>query len=237
MSLITCKNVSFEYDGKNVLEDVSFEVCAGDFLCVAGANGSGKSTLINGLLKLKAPSKGKIIFSKDLNGSGLGYLPQNFAAQKDFPASVFEVVLSGLVNSSKFKFFYSKKDLLKAEKALKNFAISDLRQKPFRELSGGQQRRALLARALCAEQKVLVLDEPANGLDPQAIAGLYSLLKKLNKEKGVAVIIVSHDVKNAASYCGKILHLENRQIFFGAAADYLNSRLGKKFINRGDENV
>jgi zinc transport system ATP-binding protein len=236
MALITCRNVSLGYDGNTVLSDVDFELNSGDYLCVVGENGSGKSTLIKGLLKLKTPLGGTISTGGGLLPTEIGYLPQQAAIQKDFPASVFEVVLSGRQNSLKRKPFYSREDKSEALSKIELMGISKLKNRSFQELSGGQQRRVLLARALCATKKALLLDEPVAGLDPVATSELYALIKTINAGLGITVIMVSHDIAAATRYASHILHLDRRQLFFGTAADYIKSEVGRRFLG-GENNV
>ena len=225
MNLIECKNVSFSYDGKTALEDVNFYVKSGDYLCVIGENGSGKSTLIKGLLRLKSPSVGEIIYN-DIKSSEIGYLPQQSNIADDFPASVFEVVLSGRLNSLGKKLLYNKEDKKLALQKMEILGITDLKDKSYNELSGGQRQRVLLARALCAAKKILLLDEPVSGLDPVITKDLYNTVYKLNKDYDITVIMVSHDISSALKYASKILHLEHKQVFFGDKQDYLKSTYG-----------
>lgn len=229
MSLITCKDVSLGYEGSIVLEDVNFEINNGDYLCVVGENGSGKSTLIKGLLSLKKPVTGEITMDNGLKSDEIGYLPQQTATQKDFPASVFEVVLSGRLNSMKHRIFYSKKDKADAMEKIRLMKIEHLVKHSYQELSGGQQQRVLLARALCATKKLLLLDEPSTGLDPLVTKDLCELIRDINKEYGITIIMVSHDVHTAARYASHILHLGKKQLFFGKTSDYLDSEIGKRF--------
>ena len=181
MAILTCENASFSYDGVTVLEDVNFSLKAGDYLCVVGENGSGKSTLIRGLLSLKAPSKGKITLGDGLKKTEIGYLPQQTNIQRDFPASVWEVVLSGCLNSLGGKLFYSEEDKRRAAENLERMGIEDIRNAGYQALSGGQQQRVLLARALCATKKLLLLDEPVTGLDPVAAGEMYNLIKLIGR--------------------------------------------------------
>jgi zinc transport system ATP-binding protein len=234
MPLIECQNVSFAYDDKPVVTGLNFAVEGGDYLCVAGENGSGKSTLIKGLLRLIRPFRGNIVFEPGLRPEEIGYMPQQAAAQKDFPAAVFEVVLSGRQNRRGFRPFYSRKDREIAEEHIRRLGMEDLRRACFRELSGGQQRRALLARALCAAGKLLILDEPASGLDPLITADMYRLLGEINRDLGMTIIMVSHDVAGAAGSAGKVLHLHKEQLFFGAAAAYRESEPGRRFLGYAD---
>jgi zinc transport system ATP-binding protein len=234
--LIKGQNVSFGYDGHIVVKDLNFSVDSGDFICVAGENGCGKTTLLKGLLRLIAPMEGVVVFSDELKQAGTGYLSQEAAAKKDFPAGVFEIVLSGNIGKMKLRPFYAKTEKNNAEENLKRLGIEDLKNRCFRELSGGQQRRVLLARSLCAAEKLLVLDEPFSGLDPLISAELYSLLKKINREMGITIIMVSHDIE-AANCAAKVLHLQKRQLFFGSMEDYRNSETGKNFfVKMEDEN-
>jgi zinc transport system ATP-binding protein len=230
MPLITCQDASFVYEGNTAVSGLSFEVRRGDYLCVVGENGSGKSTLIKGLLRLKAPQSGSVLMGDGLRLSEIGYLPQQTAAQKDFPASAYEVVLSGRLGARGILPFYAKKDKAIAEENIKRLGIEPLRRRCYRELSGGQQQRVLLARALCAAKKVLLLDEPVAGLDPVVTQELYRLIEAINRETGLTVIMVSHDIRSAVKYASHILHLKNTQVFFGKTEDYLQSEAGKAFV-------
>lgn len=230
MSQIEVKNLTLAYDGVPVLNDLGFSVNKGEYLCVVGENGSGKSTLIKAILGAVRPKTGTISFDKD--GSKIGYLPQQTAAQKDFPASVREVVLSGLVSRSGFLPFYGKKEKAEALSNMKLLGIDDLADKCYRELSGGQQQRVLLARALSALGDILLLDEPVTGLDPAAAKEMYSAIYELNA-KGITVIMVTHDVRSAVGFADKILHLSNSGAFFGTVEEYLASDVGAKYLKGG----
>lgn len=233
MSLIDCKDVSFSYDGNIVLSAVNFRLNLGDYLCVVGENGSGKSTLVKGLLRLKSPASGQINFSDGLSSSHTGYLPQQSAVQRDFPATVFEVVLSGRLNSRRGRPFYSKIDKQEAIKKLCDVKMSKWKKHSYQELSGGQQQRVLLARALCATKKLILLDEPVSGLDPVVTNQMYSLIQEINKKSGITVIMVSHDL-NAINYATHILHLGSTQLFFGKKEEYIETPLGKRFIGENE---
>ncbi|MDR0455594.1 MAG: metal ABC transporter ATP-binding protein [Treponema sp.] len=232
--MIDCKNLSFGYDGQIIVRGLNFSVEAGDFLLVAGENGSGKSTLVKGLLRLINPMEGTINFSPDFRQNQTGYLSQQTAAKQDFPAGVTEIVLSGFLGTKRFLPFYSHSEKQKAEEKMRLLEITGLKDRCFRELSGGQQRRVLLARSLCAAEKLLVLDEPFAGLDPLISAELYRLLEKINKETGMTIIMVSHEIEAAASRraeCAtKALHLQKQQLFFGSMEDYRKSDTGRKFL-------
>ena len=229
MSLIKCEKLTLSYDGVNVINDLSFSLSKGDYLCIMGENGSGKSTLIKGILGLKNPSGGKIEFGDGLMQKDIGYLPQRTEVQRDFPASVLEVVMSGNLNSKGILPFYTKSDRKKAEKVIKLLGITEITKKSYRELSGGQQQRVLLARALCASGKLIILDEPTAGLDVLASAEMYKSVSALNREKGITVITVSHDIENALADCTKVLHIGTDNYFFGTTGEYINSSYGKRF--------
>lgn len=230
MSLITCRNTSFSYDGVPVVKSLSFALEAGDYLCIVGENGAGKSTLIKGLLRLIKPSSGSVRLGEGLLANEIGHLPQQTAVQKDFPASVYEVALSGCLNRLGWKPFYTKKEKALADRNLELFGIAQLRNHCYRELSGGQQQRVLLARALCATQKLILLDEPAAGLDPVVTQELYELTRRINEELGITVVMVSHDIHAAVKYAKHILHLCHSQLFFGTTEDYADSEVGKSFL-------
>ena len=230
MAILNCENLSFAYDGRTVLEDVNFSLNAGDYLCVVGENGSGKSTLIKGLLGLKAPRSGSITFGEGLKSTEIGYLPQQTQLQRDFPASVWEVVLSGCLNGLDRRWMYNEADRERARMNMERLGIEDIRDKSYQELSGGQQQRVLLARALCATKKLLLLDEPVTGLDPIATGEMYNLIKLVNLCDNITVIMVSHDIHEAVRYATRILHLGHRQLFCGSSAEYKESDLARRFL-------
>ena len=230
MALITCIDAAFAYEGNIVVSGLNFGVENGDYLCIVGENGSGKSTLMKGLLQLKHPQSGSVLMSDELSLNKIGYLPQQTVVQKDFPASAYEVVLSGRLGARGILPFYSKRDRAIAEENIERLDISSLKNSCYRELSGGQQQRVLLARALCATDKVLLLDEPVAGLDPVVTQELYRLIQKVNQETGLTIIMVSHDIQSAVKYASHILHLKNTQVFFGSTEDYLQSEPGKAFL-------
>lgn len=230
MALITCKDVCLGYDGQAVLQNVNFEVCRGDLLCIVGENGSGKSTLIKGLLGLKAPLSGSITLGDGLKHTEIGYLPQQTELQRDFPASVMEVVLSGRLNGMHGRPFYSKADRAAALENLERMGVEDLKNQSYQALSGGQQQRVLLARGLCATKKLLLLDEPVTGLDPVATGELYNLIKLINLCNNITVIMVTHDIEAALRYSTKVLHLGKTQLFFGATEAYKKSDPARRFL-------
>ncbi|MCI8838167.1 MAG: metal ABC transporter ATP-binding protein [Hungatella sp.] len=233
-ALITCSHVDFGYENHDAVVDLTMEVNEGDYLCVVGANGAGKSTLVKGLLGLLAPTGGSLVVAETLKRTGIGYLPQQTAAQKDFPATVREVVLSGALSRRGRRFFYSGEEKEMAEKAMERLGITDLARRCFRELSGGQQQRALIARALCAAGKLLILDEPVTGLDPQAVQEFYGFIRRLNREEKVAIVMVSHDVANMVGQADKILHLQQKVLFYGTAGEYKKTRAGREFLGGGE---
>ena len=226
MAQITCKDLSFAYDGETVLSDINFSIDAGAYLCIVGENGSGKSTLMRGILGLKHPSKGEIIFD-DLKPTEIGYLPQQTQIQRDFPASVSEVVLSGRLNSMHGRLFCNAEDKAAAAANMERLGIDDIAD---RELSGGQQQRVLLARAMCATKKLLLLDEPVTGLDPVAANEMYNLIKLVNLCDNTSVIMISHDIHAAVRYATHILHLGHSQLFFGTTEQYRESDLARRFV-------
>lgn len=232
--LITCEHVDFGYENHDAVIDLNLEIYPGDYLCVVGENGSGKSTLVKGLLGLLKPTSGTIRTAEELKNSGIGYLPQQTAAQKDFPATVYEVVISGCLGKRGNRPFYSRKERALAEYNMEKLGITELKKQCYRELSGGQQQRTLIARALCATDKLLVLDEPITGLDPSAIQDFYHMIKKLNREEQVAVLMVSHDIQNIVHQANKILHLKREVLFYGSVSDYVKSRVGQGFLG-GEE--
>ena len=230
MAILTVKDTSFAYEGKTVLEGVDFSLSAGDYLCIVGENGSGKSTLVKGLLGLKQPESGQIVFGEGLKPTEIGYLPQQTQLQRDFPASVGEVVLSGCLNSLGKRLHYNAADRERARMNLERMGIEELEKRSYQDLSGGQQQRVLLARALCATKKLLLLDEPVTGLDPIASAEMYNLIKLVNLCDGITIIMVSHDIHEAVRYASHILHLGHRQLYFGTAAAYRESAQARRFL-------
>ncbi len=294
-TLITCRHVDFGYENHDAVVDLSMEVDEGDYLCVVGANGSGKSTLVKGLLGLIKPLKGELTVAEELRRTGIGYLPQQTAAQRDFPATVREVVLSGTLSRRAaqssggagakegtpsrraaqssddagvekgtlnrgaaqasgdagmkektpetsfqrrrpfYKMpFYSAEDKRQAAACMEKLGISDLKNHCYRELSGGQQQRVLIARALCAASRMLILDEPITGLDPSAIQDFYRLVRRLNRDEGVTILMVTHDVAGVISQANRILHLQQRVVFFGKPEDYRRTAAGRRYLGGED---
>lgn len=234
MSLITCKNLELAYDNKTVLRDLSFQVNRGDYLCVVGENGTGKSTLIKALANLIKPVSGEIKFCCDFHKKEIGYLPQQTDIQRDFPASVWEVVISGTLGKRGLRPFFSSKDKELARKNMEMLGISDLKKQSYQDLSGGQQQRVLLARAMCATTSLILLDEPVAGLDPVVTAEMYRIINELNK-KGITIIMISHDLSTAVKQASHILHLKHGSFFFGKTEDYLFSDFSSEFMGGGKE--
>lgn len=224
--LISCNKLAFAYDGRTVLSGVNFDVEEGDYLCIVGENGSGKSTLIKGLLGLKIPSSGSVELRDGLKRYEIGYLQQQTAVRKDFPAGVLEVVLSGCLNKSGLRPFYSKAEKRAAAENLELMGVDYLKKRSFCELSGGQQRRVLIARALCSTGKLLILDEPVSGLDSEASKELYETVNRLNKDRRIAIVMVTHDTVEAASFADKILLLAEGGAVCMAGNDFLSGGKG-----------
>lgn len=235
MALLTVKNLKLGYEGKTVAAGLDFTVNSGDYLCIVGVNGSGKTTLMKTILHLNPPLSGKIETGEGLKPSEIGYLPQQTEIQRDFPASVWEIVLSGNLGRSGLRPFYTKKEKGAAKSSLKKMGITGLSGRCYRELSGGQQQRVLLARALCATSKMLLLDEPVSGLDPTVTAEMYDLIYGLNKE-GITVIMISHDISAALKYATHILQI-GKDNFFGTKEEYLKSGAAEKLCEKGEESV
>ncbi|MCR5522250.1 MAG: ABC transporter ATP-binding protein [Clostridia bacterium] len=221
MSELECRNLTLGYDSKIVISNLNFKVESGNYLCIIGENGSGKSTLMKTILGLRPAISGEIIFGDGMKKNEIGYLPQQTVVQKDFPASVQEIVISGCLGKSGLSPFYSKKEKATAVKNMERMNILPLSGRCYRELSGGQQQRVLLARALCATDRMLLLDEPVAGLDPKVTVEMYNLIKELNSN-GTTIIMISHDIVSALKYATHILHIGN-DVFFGTKEEYLAS--------------
>ena len=234
MAQITCKNLTLGYENRAIQENLNFSINAGDYLCIVGENGSGKSTLMKTLLHLQPPISGTIELGDGLRKNEIGYLPQQTLVQRDFPASVKEIVLSGCQGRCGWRPFYNKEDKEIARKAMEKMMIQDLQDRCYRELSGGQQQRVLLARALCAAKKILLLDEPVSGLDPKVTAEMYQLIEDLNKKDEITIIMISHDIEAAVRYATHILHI-GEHCFFGTKKQYLESSLGRHFTGQEGE--
>ena len=228
MAYITCNNLTLGYDGRVITKNINFSVSAGDYLCIVGENGAGKSTLMKTMLKLNNPMEGTVEYGEGISRKELGYLPQQTVVQKDFPASVYEIVLSGCLSKIGFRPFYGAKEKARVKRIMERLEIWELKDRCYRNLSGGQQQRVLLSRALAATDKLLLLDEPVSGLDPKVTQEMYSIIQELN-QGGLTVIMISHDIAMAVRYATHILHLGRKQLFFGKKEDYLESDAWKLF--------
>ncbi len=228
MSLLTISDLAVGFGSRAVVENLNFTVNSGDYLCITGENGSGKTTLMKTLLHLQEPVSGRIVTGDGLRQNEIGYLPQQTLVQKDFPASVWEVVLSGCQGRCGLRPFYNKEEKLLARENMERMGISSLSSRCYRELSGGQQQRVLLARALCATRKILLLDEPVSGLDPKVTAEMYALIEELNQD-GITIIMISHDLSAAVRCASHILHIGDT-VFFGTKDEYLKSGIGQYFL-------
>ena len=233
MSQIECKDLKIGYDRQVVLEGINFQVHKGDYLCIVGENGSGKSTLMKTLLGLTPKLDGEIIFGDDLRQTELGYLPQQTEVQKDFPASVKEIVLSGCQSRMGLRPFYNKEEKKLADENMERMGITEFKDRSYKALSGGQQQRVLLARALCATRKLLLLDEPVSGLDPKVTQDMYELIASLNKE-GITIIMISHDIDAAIDYSSHILYI-GKHLFFGTKEDFMHSKAGRRYLAKEGE--
>ncbi len=231
MAILSCENLSFGYEGRALIRSLSFAVQAGDYLCIVGENGSGKSTLMRTILGLQPPISGEVILGEGLKQTEIGYLPQQTHVQRDFPASVREIVLSGCQGRLGLRPFYGAEEKRRAAEAMERLGIADLEHRCYRELSGGQQQRVLLARALCATEKLLLLDEPVAGLDPIATEEMYRQIEALNKE-GTTIIMISHDMHYALGHASHILQIGS-DWFYGSKADYLRSAMGRNYLRGG----
>ncbi len=229
MAQIICQNLSIGYEGRAICQNINCSVGKGEYLCIVGENGCGKSTFMRTLLQLQQPVSGKILLGDGLEEHEIGYLPQQTVIQKDFPASVREIVLSGCQNHCGLRPFYNRKEKQHAEEMMEKMKIAHLSEQCYRELSGGQQQRVLLARALCAAKKILLLDEPVSGLDPKATEEMYHLLEQLNHDEKMTVIMISHDIKAAVAYASHILYLGN-PMFYGTKEEYLEQEMDKELL-------
>jgi zinc transport system ATP-binding protein len=231
--LISCENVAFAYDGNTVIRNVDFAIEEGAYLCIVGDNGSGKSTLVKGILGLKTPCQGRIVRAPHLLSHEMGYLPQQSNERRSFPATVTEIVLTGRLGRSRLTPFYSAKDRAAAQAALEQLGMGDAARCSFNELSGGQQQRVLLARAMCTAPdglRLLILDEPTSGLDPKIRQEFYQIIRDLNSQRGIAIIMVTHDIMSATTYAGHLLYLGRQQEFFGTTHEFRHSTLGRKLM-------
>jgi len=232
MAQLICEDLTLGYEGQEILSHLSFSVEKGDYLCIIGENGSGKTTLMKTILGLRKPMKGSVVTGDGLSRREIGYLPQQSAIQRDFPASVREIVLSGFQGQCGLRPFYNREEKRQADKNMALMGIADMKKRCYRELSGGQQQRVLLARALCATQKLLILDEPVSGLDPVVTAEMYKLIRSLHEE-GITIIMISHDIDAAVKNATHILHIGGA-VFFGRRDEYMQSAFYRRFAEGGE---
>ena len=235
MSLIECKKLTIGYNNKLICKDISFEIDKGDYVCIVGENGCGKSTLLKTFLGLNKSISGKVVFDGEFNRKLVGYLPQQTELQKDFPATVREIVMSGMLNRMGWRPFYTSKEKDRCNKIMKELSVDEFANRGFKELSGGQQQRVLLARALCATDELLVLDEPTNNLDSRSIKLFYKLISKLNKENGITIVMVTHDLERVINSTNKIIYLKDELKFAGNRDEFLESEYAKLYNFEGKE--
>ena len=237
MPHLTCQEVDLGYDGRTIVSKLSFAVDPGDYLCIVGENGSGKTTLMRTILRLLPPLAGRIEMGGGLMQNEVGYLPQQTVVQRDFPASVREVVRSGCLNRCGLRPYYTPAEKQMAEDNMERLGVAHLARRSYRELSGGQQQKALLARALCATRKILLLDEPVSGLDPKAAGEMYELIASLNGS-GTSIIMISHDISASLKYASHILHIAGQSsYFYGTRDEYLNSDIGRLYAAIGGAGI
>ncbi len=234
MSIVEFKAVALGYGGNTVAENISFKINGGEYVCIVGENGSGKSTLLKAMLGLHPVVSGEIVYGDGLCHSEIGYLPQQTETQRDFPACVREVIISGCISGDKFRPFYTSADRKRAKWAMEQMEISSLAGKCYRELSGGQQQRVLIARALCAAKRLLVLDEPVSNLDPQMSGKMYCLLDRLRTKYGIAVVMITHDA-HAVFHSDYVLNMGAESASYMTSADYMASDAGRRFMQRGGD--
>ncbi len=222
MAILNINNLVLGYDNETVINNISFTVNRRDFILVIGSNGVGKSTLIKGILGIIKPISGSVNYD-EINKNDVGYMPQEAKVDANFPASVMEIVLSGLINKMGYRPFYNKKDKEKANEVLRILHIEDLKKKKFSDLSGGQRQKVLLARSLCATTNLLILDEPSNNLDQESKIEFYTTLKHLNEGHGITIIMITHDVdRDRDSLIGnRVLELKKDGYFFGTTEEYM----------------
>lgn len=229
MTQLSCKKLCLGYDGHEIVHNLNFSVEKGDYLCILGENGSGKSTLMRTILGLQPPMGGKVVFDEEYKSGGIGYLPQQTVVQRDFPASVWEIVLSGCQKKCGIRPFYGKSEKALANENIEKMGLTKLKKRCYRELSGGQQQRVLLCRALCAANELLILDEPVTGLDPAASQDLYKTLRYLHDKENMAILMVTHDVGAALREAKTILHIGQKHWFYGTTEEYLRDESGRRF--------
>ena len=217
--VLEMRDISKNFTGVRALSHVDFTLRKGEIHALMGENGAGKSTLMRTLLNLQQPIRGKITFGAGVKSDEIGYLPQQTIIQRDFPASVREIILSGCQNRVGMRPFYNRSEKKRASEMMEKLQITNLANRCYRELSGGQQQRVLLARALCATKKILLLDEPVSGLDPKVTDEMYRIVEKINREDKITIIMISHDIKAAMKYASHIVHI-GEKVFYGTKQEY-----------------
>ncbi|WP_409968536.1 metal ABC transporter ATP-binding protein [Bengtsoniella intestinalis] len=227
MAQISCNGLSLGYEGTLVIEGLDLQISQGDYLCILGENGAGKSTLMKAMLGLHPRTSGTVTLGDGVRAKDIGYLTQQSDIQRDFPASVAEIVRSGCQSRLGWRPFYNRQELAQVATAMERMGIAHLAKRCYRQLSGGQQQRVLLARALCATQKVLFLDEPVTGLDPEVSREFYQLLSTLHRQEGVTIVMISHDVEGALNGATHVLSI-GQPSFYGTKADYLKTLAADK---------
>lgn len=227
--IIEAKEVTVFYGQREVLRNISFFVEAGDFIGLAGPNGAGKTTLIKALLGLLPTSGGSIEMfgrpQKEFNDWGkIGYLPQKLSTINAlFPATVEEVVTLGLLSGKKWPKKITRGDQGQAREILEKLGIADLKKRMLNELSGGQQQKVLLARAIVSSPQLLIFDEPSTALDPESRDAFFQLIQELNEKNNIAIILITHDTGDIGQYAGKLLYLDKSLIYFGKFSDFCQS--------------
>lgn len=243
VNILSVKDLHFHYNSVDVLNNISFTVHAGDYIGLVGPNGSGKTTLIRIILGLLKPDKGHLtLFGEDsrtFSGWGrIGYLPQKLSAMNPrFPATVAEVVAMGLLSRKGFPRYMNRSDSIAVDTALDLLDIMDLKKKPIGELSGGQQQRTLVARAIVNNPEFLILDEPTSALDPETRERFFNLLKNINSERRVTIIIVTHDIGTIGRYSSKLLYVDKRIIFYGNFKNFCESSEITQFFGEHAQHI
>ncbi len=224
MQLVKFQNVTVDYGQIRAVSDVSFDINQGDYVCIVGSNGSGKSSVIKVMLGLVNQTHGRIEINIDK--SHISYVPQINMAERNFPATVFEIVITGTQKKQKKLPFYTKEDIKTANDAIKLMRIDAISKKRIGQLSRGQQQRVMLARAMCRNPKMLVLDEPCASLDPEITKELNDILEMLNKDRQVTIFMASHNMHEVTKHASRILVLDKSLKFNGSVKEYNDYKAG-----------
>lgn len=223
---IEISHVSFSYDDTEVLRDITFEIHKGDYLGLVGPNGAGKTTLLKIMLGLLAPKTGRVLlFGRDArqfqDWPKIGYVPQKAVHfDKRFPATVFEVVLMGRAALRGIGRRFTQEDRMMAEDALKTAEMWEYRNRLIGDLSGGEQQRVFIARALVTKPEVIFLDEPTTGVDAVSQEEFYALLRKLNQESQATLVLISHDIERVLREAMHIACIDRTLVCHGSPEDY-----------------